>query len=71
MSFSHSFLTCMKKTPIILLQFVLICEGVLCKKKKTYMNCYLLLMLRPDSILTSTIRARFQLFFVEFIFFCC
>lgn len=34
MSFSHSFLTCMKKTPIILLQFVLICEGVLCKKKK-------------------------------------
>lgn len=35
MSFSHSFLTCMKKTPIFLLQFVLICEGVLCKKKKT------------------------------------
>lgn len=67
MSFSHSFLTCMKKTPIFLLQFVLICEGVLCKKKKKpYMNCYLLLMLRPDSILTSTIRARFQLFFVEF-----
>lgn len=71
MSFSHSFLTCMKKTPIFLLQFVLICEGVLCKKKNPYMNCYLLLMLRPDSILTSTIRARFQLFFVEFIFFCC
>lgn len=68
MSFSHSFLTCMKKTPIILLQFVLICEGVLCKKKKNNMNCYLLLMLRPDSILTSTIRARFQLFFVEFFF---
>lgn len=69
MSFSHSFLTCMKKTPIFLLQFVLICEGVLCKKKKKpYMNCYLLLMLRPDSILTSTIRARFQLFFVEFFF---
>lgn len=34
MSFSHSFLTCMKKTPIFLLQFVLICEGVLCKQKK-------------------------------------
>lgn len=33
MSISHSFLTCMKKTPIFLLQFVLICEGVLCKKK--------------------------------------
>lgn len=69
MPFTHSFLTCMKKTPIFLLQFVLICEGVLCKKKKkTYMNCYLLLMLRHNSILTSTIRARFQLFFVEFFF---
>lgn len=34
MPFTHSFLTCMKKTPIFLLQFVLICEGVLCKKKK-------------------------------------
>lgn len=32
------------------------------------MNCYLLLMLRHNSILTSTIRARFQLFFVEFFF---
>lgn len=71
MSFTHSFLTCMKKnTNYFILQFVLICEGVLCKqkKKKPYMNCYLLLMLRPDSILTSTIRARFQLFFVEFFF---
>lgn len=57
-----------KKHQFFLLQFVLICEGVLCKKKKPYMNCYLLLMHRPDSILTSTIRARFQLFFVEFFF---
>lgn len=36
MPFTHSFLTCMKKnTNFFLLQFVLICEGVLCKKKKT------------------------------------
>lgn len=37
-------------------------------KKNPNMNCYLLLMLRHNSILTSTIRARFQLFFVEFFF---
>lgn len=35
MSFSHSFLTCMKKKhQFFILQFVLICEGVLCKQKK-------------------------------------
>lgn len=67
--FSFIFNMYEKKHQFFILQFVLICEGVLCKqKKKPYMNCYLLLMLRPDSILTSTIRARFQLFFVEFFF---